>query len=100
MKHTVFSLITMLLMQLSVSTAQAQNIVTPDVAKGVTIYPQTNIDTNGNMVVCTKSNKMSTDTCSQWSRLETSVPTGKTFVGFRVSGYRSGYNGVIEVYWK
>lgn len=101
MKHILFALTLSLVPLAAVSGAKGRfttadsGIVTPDIATGMRAYSRFNNDVNGNMVVCLPDNETRSGDCKPWTPIQSVVPAGKTYVGFRVVSRRS-----LEVYWK
>lgn len=74
-------------------------IVTPEVATGMRAYNTFNNDTNGNMVICYKADENRSGGCNSWRLIQSEVPKGRTYVGFRIVSGSYGYRQ-LEIYWK
>lgn len=105
MKHSIFLIVAMIALNTPVLAKSTQvpnlgedaGIITPAVATGMRTFHRFNNDTNGNMVVCTEANFRG-DCDGKWVSIQSVVPKGRTFVGFRIVSGR--YDRLLEVYWK
>lgn len=82
------------------SQSTSAGIVEPDVATGMRKWSAWNNDTAGNMVVCMPDNYTWRNSfCTKWMLASSTIPIGKTYVGFRVV-YQGSNSNYLEVYWK
>lgn len=72
-------------------------IITPAIATGMRTFENYNNDTNGNMVICPEYPRRG-ECKPGWVPIQSLVPKGRTFVGFRTVSGR--YGRLLEVYWK
>lgn len=82
-------------------------IITPDVATGVLVTSRFGNDSNGDLVACPVSavydeykNLCKQDGRNSWKYIKDIVPPGKTYSGFRFSGFGYYNTRVIEIYYK
>lgn len=82
-------------------------IITPDFATSAFVTDRFTTDQNGNLVVCPMSAVYDSgnNTCVQdrrnaWRHIKDAVPPGKTYSGFRFSGFGYYNTRVIEIYYK
>lgn len=98
MKH---KLITGLIATLAVVSAQAHEALSPDFARGFSIFEAfTDTPRDGGTFVCppehVKMNKLQGTTCSKWVALKDAIPEGRRYTGFSLNNSATK----LIVYWK
>ena len=83
----------------SSSNVDSTGIVTPNIATGMRQYEYFNNDTDGNMLLCEDENYSRGNCKGGWKHIESFVPSGKKYVGFRIVSRSYGYRQ-LELYWK